>query len=127
VGNKKETTAIIWKILGITWRPGFRGICTSALYILSLKYILILSLGGTRWRSWLRHCATSRKVTGSILYGVTGIFHLHSSFGRYMALGLAQPLTEMSTRNIYWGGGGKDGRCVGLTTLLPSCANCLEI
>jgi len=22
--------------------------------------------GGTRWRSWLRHCATSRKVTGSI-------------------------------------------------------------
>ena len=22
--------------------------------------------GGTRWRSWLRHCATSRKVAGSI-------------------------------------------------------------
>ena len=22
---------------------------------------------GTRWRSWLRHCATSRKVSGSIL------------------------------------------------------------
>ena len=30
---------------------------------------------GTRWRSWLRHCATSRKVTGSIPYGVTGILH----------------------------------------------------
>jgi hypothetical protein len=28
----------------------------------------------TRWRSWLRHCATSRKVAGSIPDGVTGIF-----------------------------------------------------
>ena len=31
--------------------------------------------GGTRWRSWLRHCATSRKVSGSIPDGVIGIFH----------------------------------------------------
>jgi len=30
---------------------------------------------GTRWRSWLRHCATSRKVAGSIPDGVVGIFH----------------------------------------------------
>ena len=30
--------------------------------------------GGTRWRIWLRRCATSRKVAGSIPDGVTGIF-----------------------------------------------------
>jgi len=36
-----------------------------------------------------------------------------------MALGLTQPLTEMITRNISWGG--KGGRCIGLTTLPPSC------
>jgi hypothetical protein len=42
-----------------------------------------------------------------------------------MALGSTQPLTEMSTRNLSWGG--KGGRCVGLTTLQPSCADCLEI
>ena len=36
-----------------------------------------------------------------------------------MALGSTQPLTEMSTRNISWG---KEGRCVRLTTLPPSCA-----
>jgi len=41
-----------------------------------------------------------------------------------MALGLTQPLTEMSTRNIFWG---KGGRCVGLTTLPLSCADFLEI
>ena len=41
-----------------------------------------------------------------------------------MALGLSQPLTEMSTRNIYWGG--KGGRCVGLTTLPPSCTVVLK-
>ena len=27
-------------------------------------------LRGTQWRSWLRHCATSRKVAGSIPEGV---------------------------------------------------------
>ena len=26
-----------------------------------------------RWRGWLRHCATNRKVAGSIHDGVTGI------------------------------------------------------
>ena len=36
-----------------------------------------------------------------------------------MAVGLTQPLTEMSTRSISWG---KGGQCVRLTTLLPSCA-----
>jgi len=30
----------------------------------------------------------------------------------------------MSTRNI---SGGKGGRCVGLTTLPPSCVDCLEV
>ena len=33
---------------------------------------------GTRWRSWLRHCAKSRKIAGSIPDGVIGIFHLLS-------------------------------------------------
>ena len=78
----------------------------------------------TRWRSCLRHCATSRKVTGSIPASVIVIFHWHNPSGRTMALGLTQPLTEMSTKNIT---GGKGGRYVGLTTLPPSCADCLEI
>ena len=30
---------------------------------------------GKRWRSWLRHYATSRKVAGSIPDDVIGIFH----------------------------------------------------
>ena len=41
-------------------------------------------------------------VAGSIPDGVIGIFHLHKPSGRTMALGLIQPLTEMSTRNISW-------------------------
>jgi hypothetical protein len=57
---------------------------------------------GTRWRSWLRHCATSRKVAGSIPDGVTGIFDWHNPSGRIMALGLIHLLTEMSTRNNSW-------------------------
>jgi len=45
-----------------------------------------------------------------------------------MAMGLTQHLTEMSTRNIFFGGGGvKGGLYVGLTTLPHSCADCLEI
>jgi hypothetical protein len=52
---------------------------------------------------WLRHCARSRKVAGSIPDAVNGVFHWHNPSGRTMALGSTQPLTEMSTRNISWG------------------------
>ena len=42
------------------------------------------------------------KVAGSIPDGVIGIFHCHNPSGCTMALGLTQPLTEMSTMNISW-------------------------
>jgi len=41
-----------------------------------------------------------------------------------MALGLTQPLTER-VPGIF--PGVKGGQCIGLTTLPPSSANCLEI
>ena len=44
-----------------------------------------------------------RYKTDSIPDGVIGIFHSHSPSGRTMALGLTQPLTEMSTWNISCG------------------------
>jgi hypothetical protein len=53
-------------------------------------------MSGIQWRSWLRHCASSRKVAVSV-------FHWHNPSGRTMALGSTQPLTEMSTTNISWG------------------------
>ena len=43
------------------------------------------------------------KVAGSIPDGVTGSFHWYNPSSRNMALGLTQPLTEISTRNISWG------------------------
>jgi hypothetical protein len=63
----------------------------------------------------LRHCATSRKVAGSIPNGVIDVILLAA-----LALGSTHPLTVMSTRNIFGGRG--SGRCVGLTTLPPSWA-----
>jgi hypothetical protein len=51
-------------------------------------------------RSWLRHCAISRKVAGSIPDKVTGFFNWPNPSSRTMALGSTQPLTEMSTRNL---------------------------
>jgi hypothetical protein len=42
--------------------------------------------------------STFRPSDGSI-----GIFHWHHPSGRTLALGLTQPVTEMSTRNIFWG------------------------
>jgi hypothetical protein len=67
----------------------------------------------TRWCSWLRHRATSRNVVGSILeslwchwnFSLTQSFQPH--YGIFPAV--------------------KGGRCLGLTTLPPSCADCLEI
>ena len=56
----------------------------------------------------LSHWATSRKVAGSIPFGVD------SASNKWV-------------QRIFPGGGGKGGRCVGLTTLSPLCADCLEI
>jgi hypothetical protein len=52
--------------------------------------------------SWLRHCATNRKVAGSIPDGVMEFFFdiLPPTQWPWGCLGL---LTEMSTRNISWG------------------------
>jgi hypothetical protein len=36
--------------------------------------VYIFFFGGTRWRSWLRHCATSRQVASLIPDGIIGIF-----------------------------------------------------
>ena len=52
---------------------------------------------------WLRCCATSRTVPGSIPGGVTGILCDIFPSDRTMALGSTQPLVKMSTRNICWG------------------------
>ena len=41
-------------------------------------------------------------VAGSIPVGAIGIFRRHNPSGHTKALGLIQPLTEMSTRNISW-------------------------
>jgi len=92
---------------------------SARIFLFFLFYTIIL--GCNR----LRHCATSRKFAGSIPDGVIGIFHWHNPSVRTMALGSTQSLTEMSTRNISWGG--KGSRCLGLTTLRASCADCIKI
>ena len=52
------------------------GNCADGQHIFPLILsVLIIIAGGTRWSSWFRHCATSRKVAGSIPDGVIGIFH----------------------------------------------------
>jgi hypothetical protein len=82
-------------------------------------YYKTIFIWGSRWRSWLRHFATNRKVAGSIPDDVSEIFHSHCSPG----------VDSASNRNEYqeYFLGGKRGRCVWLTTLPPSCADCLEI
>jgi len=82
---------------------------TSAVLVLQSSHLGLITNNNnnnnnnTRWRSSLRHCATTRKFAGSISDGVVGIFHWHNPSSRTMALGLTQPLTEMNTRNISWG------------------------
>ena len=51
----------------------------------------------------MRHYATSRKVEGPIPDGITRIFYWHNPSGRNKELGSTQRLTEMSTRNNFWG------------------------
>jgi hypothetical protein len=70
---------------------------------------------------WLRRCATSRKVPGSIPGRVTGDFF--RDIRQVHVSGV-----DSAFRNEYQDiPGGKGGRCVGLTTLPPSYAECIEI
>jgi len=74
------------------------------LSFLLIKYLLFLhAKGGKRWRSWLKHCATSRKVAGTVFNGVSGIIHWHNPSVSTETRGSTHPLTEISTRNIFWG------------------------
>ena len=43
--------------------------------VVPVNFTSILTGAGTAVAQWLRHCATNRKVAGSIPAGVTGIFH----------------------------------------------------
>ena len=117
-----------WIFWSLVIRPAcglYEGVLVCVCVCVCVYNACITTSRATRWRSWLRHCVTRRKVTGSIPDGVTAIFHWHNPSGSTMALGSTQPLTEMSTRNVSLGG--KGARCLGLTTLPPSCVYFLEI
>jgi hypothetical protein len=64
----------------------------------SSVYISPPKIGGTRYRIWLRHYATSGKVVGSIFDEVMWFFSSLNPCSRTMALGSIQPLTRMGTR-----------------------------
>ena len=62
-----------------------------------------IKMRGTWWRSWLRHCARSRKVTGAI-----GIIHWH------ILSAALWPCNRNEYQEYFLAG--KGYRCVGLTT-----------
>jgi len=86
-----------------------------------ILYILHISGDGA---SWLRHCATSRKFRGFDSRWCYWNFSFTSFRPHYVS-----GVDSASNRNEYqeYFLGGKGGRCVGLTTLPTSCADCLEI
>jgi len=78
-----------WIWLGATGYRIFltvRWPCKVLLKIRQCAYVLVFwvefmkpigfIVGGTRWRSWLRHCATRQEVAGSIPDGVSGFFFI---------------------------------------------------
>ena len=69
---------------------------------------------------WPYHCSLFCSVI-SMMSGFTGIFHWLNLYG--------PGIDSTSNRNKYqeYFLGDTCGRCIGLTTLSPSCANCLEI
>jgi len=81
---------------------------------------------GCRWRSWLRYCATSRKVADSIPDWALEFFVDVMLPAAFWSWGQLIPQHESS----YTPCGGREdesGRCVGLINLAPSFADCLLI
>jgi hypothetical protein len=70
--------------------------------------------------SWLRHYATRLKEAGSIPDVASGIFNRLIPSSRIMALGLTQPLTQMSTRNLPGGKGRAARKADNLTAICES-------
>ena len=66
----------------------------------------------------LRHCATSRNVSGSIPDGVTGIFHWHNPSGRTVALWSTQPLMQNENLEYILAGKGAGARADNLVIFL---------
>jgi hypothetical protein len=66
----------------------------------NVQFINPVNMRGTRYRSWLRHYATSRTVACSIPDEVIGFFNWPNPSRRTIALESTQLLTEMSTRNL---------------------------
>jgi hypothetical protein len=80
----------------------------------------VVSSARTAVTHWLRCCASNRKVAGSIPAGVIVNFH----WNKILPIGL-WPWGRLSLQQKLVPGtfpGSKGGRCVGLTTLPPSCA-----
>jgi hypothetical protein len=72
--------------------------CSRALSLVQRKWTLTSRyncVGGTRWRSWLGHCATSQKVAGSIPNVFIGFFRPH--YDPWVGLATNR------TRDIFWG------------------------
>ena len=72
---------------------------TSMCHIVNSHTVISISMYVHGWKGralaqLVRHCAPSRKVTGSIPDGVIGIFHWHNPSGLIVVLGSTQPLTN---------------------------------
>ena len=83
------------------------------------------SLWGTAVAQWLRCCATNRKVAGSIPDGISGFFIDIKPFRSHYGPGVDSASNRNEYREHFLGG--KGVRCVRLTTLPPTCADCREI
>jgi hypothetical protein len=65
-----------WEIRGFVANVDMRNI-TALDTIDGKAYVITLLVEGTRYRRWLRHCATSRKVAGSSLDEVDFFFSIY--------------------------------------------------
>jgi hypothetical protein len=127
--HTRSTKPASWSLTDNTNRTEFvlmkRARRNTAIWTLKPHEIILNFLSGEHTKPmgtrgsvvWLRHCATSRKVAGSIPDEVTGLFNWPNPSSLTMALGSTQP-----NRNEYqessWGLEG--GRRIRLTTSPPS-------
>jgi hypothetical protein len=98
--HSKSTVNSDFGTLGNLYKLHNSSLCNALNFQITLA---LVGPGGTRYRSWLRHYATTRKVAGSIPNEVIGLFQFTETFQPHYGTGVDSASNRNEYQESSWG------------------------